>query len=98
MCMKDPPHPGEVLHIAFLEPLGLSVAEGAKVLGVSKRALLNLVNGDSSMSVDLAIRLAKAFSGPTSETWLRLQSNYDIAQVRERKKEIKIKRYQAQTV
>ena len=94
MCMKNPPHPGKVLRIAFLEPLGLGVAEGARVLGVSKRALLSLVKGDSSMSVDMAIRLAKAFSGPTTETWLRLQSNYDIAQVRERKKEIKIKRYQ----
>ena len=97
MCMKNPPHPGKVLRIAFLEPLGLGVAEGARVLGVSKRALLSLVKGDSSMSVDMAIRLAKAFSGPTTETWLRLQSKYDIAQAREREDEIKVERYQPQS-
>lgn len=97
MCMKNPSHPGKVLRIAFLEPLGLGVVEGAKVLGVSKQTLLSLVNGDSSMSVDMAIRLAKAFSGPTTETWLHLQSNYDIAQAREREDEIKVERYQLQS-
>ena len=47
MCMKNPSHPGEVVRVACLKPLGLSVTEGAKVLGVSRQALSNLVNGKS---------------------------------------------------
>lgn len=59
MCMKNPSHPGKVLRIAFLEPLGLGVVEGAKVLGVSKQTLLSLVNGDSSMSVGYGYSVGK---------------------------------------
>ena len=45
MPMKNPPHPGKVVRVSCLEPLGLSVTEGAKALGVSRQALSNLVNG-----------------------------------------------------
>lgn len=92
MCMKNPSHPGEVVRVACLKPLGLSVTEGAKVLGVSRQALSNLVNGKSKMSVDMAIRLAKAF-GSTTETWILMQAYYDVAQSREREDEIEIECY-----
>ena len=72
MPMKNPPHPGKIVRAACLGPLGLSVTEGAKVLGVSRQALSNLVNGRARMSAEMAIRLAKAF-GSTTETWIRLQ-------------------------
>ena len=61
MCMKNPPHPGEVVRVTCLKPLGLSVAQGARILGVSRQALSNLVNGKAGMSIDMAIRLTKAF-------------------------------------
>ena len=78
MPMKNPPHPGKVVRVSCLEPLGLSVIEGAKVLGVSRQALSNLVNGHSRISGEMAVRLEKAF-GSTTETWIRLQAAYDAA-------------------
>ena len=59
MPMKNPPHPGETVRYDCLEPLGLSVTEGAKVLGVTRQALNNLVNGKSGISPEMAIRLQK---------------------------------------
>ncbi len=92
MPMKNPPHPGKVVRVSCLEPLDLSVTEGAKVLGVSRQALSNLVNCRSRISGDMAVRLAKAF-GSTTETWIRLQAAYDIAQAQARENKIKVKRY-----
>ena len=83
MPMKNPPNPGKMVRVSCLEPLGISVTEGAKVLGVSRQALSNLVNGHSRISEDMAVRLAKAF-GSTTETWIRLQAAYDLAQSRYR--------------
>lgn len=92
MPMKNPPHPGKVVRVSCLEPLDLSVTEGAKVLGVSRQALSNLVNSRSRISGDMAVRLAKAF-GSTTETWIRLQEAYDIAQAQARENQIKVERY-----
>lgn len=92
MPVKNPPHPGKVVRVSCLEPLDLSVTEGAKVLGVSRQALSNLVNCRSRISGDMAVRLAKAF-GSTIETWIRLQAAYDIAQAQARENQIKVERY-----
>ena len=93
MPMKNPPHPGKVVRVSCLEPLGLNVTEAAKVLGVSRQALSNLVNGRAGMSAEMAIRLAKAL-GSTTETWIRLQAAYDVAQAQVREDEIKVERYE----
>jgi len=58
--------PGFALSLSCLEPLGLSVADGAKVLGVSRQALSNLVNGHARVSTGMAIRLAKASARTSS--------------------------------
>ncbi|HEX4808626.1 MAG TPA: HigA family addiction module antitoxin [Bryobacteraceae bacterium] len=76
--MKNPAHPGRIVRSACLEPLGLSVTEGAKVLGVSRQTLTKIINGRSGISPEMAIRLSKAF-GSTPETWLRMQLAYDLA-------------------
>ncbi len=94
MPMKNPPHPGEYVRYDCLEPLGLTVTEGARALGVTRQALSNLVNGKAGISPEMAIRLSKAF-GSTAEAWLRLQMAYDLAQVEKRAHEIKVKRYEA---
>ncbi len=65
--MNNPPHPGETVRYDCLEPLGLTVTEGAKALGVTRQALNNLVNGKSGISPEIAIRLSKAF-GSSPET------------------------------
>jgi len=91
MPMKNPPHPGGSIRRACLEPLGLSVTEGAKILGVSRQALNNVINGKSGISPEMALRLSKAF-GSMPETWLRMQLAYDLAEVRKREGEIRVKR------
>ncbi len=91
--MTNPPHPGQSIRYDCLEPLSLSVAEGAKALGVSRQALNNLVTGKSRISPEMAIRLDKAFGGG-AETWLGIQLDYDLAQVRSREGEINVQRVQ----
>ena len=91
MPMKTPVHPGRVVRFDCLEPLGLSVTAGSKVLGVSRQALNNVVNGKSGISPEMAIRLTKAFGG-TEETWLRMQLAYDLAAARKNESKIKVRR------
>ncbi len=93
VTMKNPPHPGESVRYDCLEPLGLTVTEGAKALGVTRQALNNLVNGKSGISPEMAIRLSKAF-GSSPETWLRMQLDYDLAQARRHEDRIQVKRVQ----
>src|ERR1700675_4858060 len=91
MPMKNPVHPGRIVRHDCLEPLGLSVTAGAKVLGVTRQALNNIVNGKSGISPEMAIRLTKAF-GSTPETWLGIQVDYDLAQARKHESEITVRR------
>jgi addiction module HigA family antidote len=91
MRMKNPPHPGLSVRYDCLEPLNLTVTEGAKALGVTRQALNNLVNGKSGISPEMAIRLDKAFGGG-AEVWLGLQLDYDLAQARKHEREIKVRR------
>ena len=89
--MKNPVHPGLIVRHDCLEPLGLSVTKAAKVLGVSRQALNNLVNGKAGISPEMAIRLTKAF-GSTPETWLHMQLAYDLAAARKHESKIKVQR------
>jgi addiction module HigA family antidote len=91
MTRLIPSHPGPLVRSRCLAPHGLSVAEGARVLGVTRQALNNLVNRKAGLSPEMAIRLAKAFGG-RDEAWLRLQLAYDLAQARKRSDGIKVKR------
>ena len=91
MPMKNPPHPGRSIRSACLEPLGLSISEGAKILGVTRQALNNVVAGKSAISPELALRLTKAF-GSTPETWLRMQLTHDLAAARRDEGKIKVRR------
>lgn len=91
MPMKNPIHPGRIVRHDCLEPLGLSVTAGAKVLGVTRQALSNVVNGKAGISPEMAIRLTKAF-GSTAETWLKMQLAYDLAAVRKNERKIKVYR------
>jgi len=97
MPMKEPAHPGRIVRSACLEPLKLSIAEGAKILGVSRQALNNVVTGKSGISPEMAIRLTKAF-GSTEETWLRMQLAYDLAEARKSGRKIKVQRQHVEEV
>jgi len=89
MPMKNPSHPGSIVR-GCLEDLGLSVTGAARVLGVTRQALNNVVNGKAGISAEMAVRLSKAF-GSTADFWLRLQMNYDLAQLRQ--SHIEVSRY-----
>ncbi len=91
MPMKNPPHPGLSIRHDCLEPLGLSVTEAAKKLGVSRKQLSDVVNGHSGISPQMAIRLDKAFGGGAN-TWYRLQAAYDLAQAMKQADQIKVER------
>ncbi|MGB6690914.1 MAG: HigA family addiction module antitoxin [Terracidiphilus sp.] len=92
--MKNPPHPGRSIRNACLDPLGMTLTGGAKVLGVTRQALNNVINGKSGISPEMAIRLCKAF-GSTPETWLRMQLAYDLAQARKNEGKIKVRTMRA---
>ena len=92
MPMQNPPHPGEIVRWECLEPLGLTVTKAAEGLGVTRQALSDLVNEKSGISVDMSIRLSKAF-GSSPETWLGIQMAYDLWQARDRAEHIKVERF-----
>jgi len=91
MPMHNPPHPGEHVRLTCLEPLGLSVTDGAKALGVSRQALSSLLNARAGISPDMAVRLSKAF-GSSARHWMQLQMNYDLWQAEQRADELDVKR------
>jgi antitoxin HigA-1 len=90
MEMKNPVHPGQLVK-ACLAELGLSVAEAAKGIGITRQQLHNVIAGRSNITPEMAIRFEKAFGG-TADTWLKMQVNYDLAQMRERASGIIVER------
>lgn len=76
---RAPSHPGGILKRQYLEPLSLTIAELAKVLGVSRQTLSKIVHERGAISADMALRLSQAFS-TSAELWLNLQRNYDLWQ------------------
>ena len=89
--MKNPPHPGLSVRYDCLEPLELNVTEAARLLGVSRKQLSDIVNCHSGISPEMAIRLHKAFGGG-AETWYRLQASYEMAQAMKNEGQINVKR------
>lgn len=92
MTMHNPPHPGGIVRRQCLEPLGLTVTKAAEGLGVTRQALSDLVNEKAGISVEMAIRLSKAF-GSTPETWLGMQMAHDLWQARGRADEITVGKF-----
>ena len=80
--MKNPSHPGEVLTELYLEPIGMSAIALARRLNVPRTRIERLVKGETSVTVDTAMRLSRFF-GNTPEFWMNLQRAYDLAQARE---------------
>jgi antitoxin HigA-1 len=88
-----PPHPGEFIRDEILDALGLSVSQAADVLGVRRATLSDLINGNATLSPEMALRIEKAF-GVDMEMLLRMQAWHDANAMRRRAGEIKVKRYQ----
>jgi addiction module HigA family antidote len=90
MPMKNPPHPGDFIRTELIAPAGLSVTAAAAALHVSRPALSSLLNGKADLSGDMALRIEKAF-GVKMDTLMRMQSSYDIARIRKRAGQIRVR-------
>ena len=82
MVMHNPPHPGEFIWETYLEPFGVSVRSLAESLGVAASTANRLVNGQSGISPEMALRLSKAL-GRSPESWLVMQYAYDLWSARQ---------------
>ena len=91
MQMHNPPHPGEILKELCLEPLNLTVTKAAQALGVSRKTLSAILNGRSSISPEMAIRLSMAFD-TSAESWLNQQTQYDLWLARQRQSTFNVER------
>lgn len=80
--MKNPVHPGEIIREEYLKPLGLSITEAAGKIGVTRKALSELVNEKAGISPLMAWRLSIAF-GTTPEVWTSMQTGFDLAKERD---------------
>lgn len=87
-----PSHVGEFLRRSVF-PDDMTVTDGAKLLGVGRPALSQLLNGKAALSPEMALRFEKAF-GVKMDTLLRMQSRYDAWQMRSRESQIKVKKYE----
>jgi addiction module HigA family antidote len=94
MRLANPPHPGAFVKSEIIGPLDLSVTEAAEVLGITRAALSSFLNGRSSLSTEMALRIEKAF-GASMDTLMRMQCSFDIAEARKREGEIVIAPYRS---
>ena len=94
IMMHNPPHPGEVIRELCLEPMGLTVTAAAEALGVSRKTLSAILNGRAGISPEMAVRLSIAFN-TSSESWLNQQTQYDLWQAEQHRKELKVRRLTA---
>ncbi len=75
---RPPTPPGRILKELYLTPLGINNSEFARLLNVSRKAISAIVNEHKSITPDMALRLSRALSNTTPESWLNLQRNYDL--------------------
>ena len=87
-----PTHPGVFVREEIIEDLGLSVSKAAEWLDVRRATLSDLVNGKSSMSPEMALRIEKAF-GFSMDTLLRMQAWFDACAMRDRADEVRVKKF-----
>ncbi len=90
--MYNPAHPGEILKELYLDPLGLSITAAAKGLGITRKSLSEVINGHYRVSVEMSMRLSKAFN-TSPESWLNMQQQYDLWKNRDFASNITIKNF-----
>lgn len=91
--MHNPAHPGKLILQECIEPLELTITDAAKGLGVSRKALSELVNCRAGVSPEMAIRLEKA-GWSTADTWLKMQMQHDLWQARQKAGSLKVKKFE----
>lgn len=89
--MHTPPHPGQLLHQLWLEPMKLTITEAAAALDVSRKTVSEILNRRASITPEMAVRLEMAF-GKSAESWLAHQAAYDLWQVDQRRDGLHVRR------
>ena len=92
--MHNPPHPGKVVRELCLAPLGVTITEAAKSLGVSRKVLSELLNGKTGISPAMAIRLSIAFD-TTAESWVIQQMHYDLWEAEQKRSSLDVRKISA---
>lgn len=80
MIMKNPTHPGIIFGEDYLKPLNISIKNAANILGCSRKHISNIVNGNVSITADMATRISK-MTNTSPKLWLNIQNNYDLSQL-----------------
>ncbi len=88
-----PSHPGDFIRTEIIEEVGLNVTKAADILGVRRATLSDLLNGNASLSPEMALRIEKAFD-VSMDMLLRMQAWYDASQMRAREGEVSVQPYQ----
>ena len=83
MSMHKPPHPGEFIREIYVNPFNVSVRKVAEKLKVSPSTFSRLLNGDSHVTPEMALRLSKTL-GRSPESWLAMQDNYNLWQAKKK--------------
>lgn len=83
MNMYNPPHPGEFIKEVYLDALDISYRKVAEMLNVSPSTLNRILNGQSSISPEMSLRLSKTL-GRSPESWLNMQNNYNLWRARKK--------------
>ena len=78
-----PVHPGEILDVEFLQPMGITQYRLAKSISDSPRRINEISQGSRSVTANTALRLARFF-GTSDRFWLNLQSSFDLETERDR--------------
>ena len=89
MKMYNPPHPGEIIKGLWLDPMGVSITEAAQAMGVSRKTLSKIINGNGRVTSEMAIRLSIALGG-SPESWLGHQMAYDLWQAEQHRDELDV--------
>ena len=90
MKMHNPPHPGEIIKGLWLEPMGITITDASRALSVSRKTLSKIINGNGSITPEMAVRLSIAL-GSSPESWMGHQVAYDLWQVEQRKGDLHVK-------
>ncbi|MFN7097135.1 MAG: HigA family addiction module antitoxin [Gammaproteobacteria bacterium] len=78
----NPPHPGEFIKEAYIEPLNISLRKVAQEIDVAPSTFSRFIKGESALSPEMALKLSKAF-GRTPESWMQMQANYELWKVKQ---------------
>ncbi|CAN2042095.1 antitoxin HigA-1 [Candidatus Magnetomoraceae bacterium gMMP-15] len=89
MKMHNPPHPGEIIKGLWLEPMGISISQLSKAMGINSKTLSGIINGKRSITPEIAIRLSIAL-GSSPESWMGHQVSYDLWQAEKNRNKLNV--------